>query len=171
LGQPGIDIGDVPPEGKDSISGEFKPKENPMSCHRLFFALAIAVIIVTPLARSAEDTHVKGPAPAHIAMGQEVAIADYLVPGKTTVVDFYSEFCPDCRVIAPKLAELHKNRADIAVVKVDINRPGVKGIDWKSPVAQQYKLHSIPQIEIFGPDGKLQAEGDAAYDQVVGWAK
>jgi hypothetical protein len=38
-------------------------------------------------------------------------------------------------------------------------------------VAQQYKLHSIPHFKIFGPDGKLQAEGDAAYDQVAGWVK
>jgi len=56
---------------------------------------------------------------------------------------------PSLRAIAPKLAELHKSRDDIAVVKVDINRPGVKGIDWSSPVAQQYKLHSIPHFKIF----------------------
>jgi len=66
---------------------------------------------------------------------------------------------------------LHKSRDDIAVVKVDINRPGVKGIDWESPVAQQYQLHSIPHFKIYGPDGKLQAEGDAAYDQVQKWVE
>ena len=142
-----------------------------MSFRRFISALVIAVVASAPLARSAEDTHVTGPTPAHIAMGQEVDVADYLVPGKTTIVDFYSEYCPPCRAIAPKLAELHKSRDDIAVVKVDINRPGVKGIDWSSPVARQYKLHSIPHFKIFGPDGKLQAEGDAAYDQVAGWVK
>jgi thiol-disulfide isomerase/thioredoxin len=105
----------------------------------------------------------------HISQGQEVNLADYLVPGKTTIVDFYSEFCPPCRAIAPRLEKLHTTRDDIAVVKVDINRPGVKGIDWKSPVARQYALNSIPHFKVFGPDGKLKAEGDAAYELVSGW--
>jgi thiol-disulfide isomerase/thioredoxin len=123
-----------------------------------------AVISVPP-------THVKGSNPLHISMGQEVALADYLVTGKTTIVDFYSEFCPPCREIAPSLAKLHTTRDDIAVVKVDINRPDVKGIDWKSPVARQYSLHSIPNFKIFGPDGKLQAEDDAAYELVSKWVQ
>lgn len=142
-----------------------------MSFHRLTVALILAAVSTAPLVQSADDAHGKGPTPAHIAQGQEVSLVNYLVPGKITLFDFYSEFCPDCRVIAPKLAELHKNRDDIAVVMVDINRPGTKGIDWKSPVAQQYQLHSIPQFKIFSPNGKLQAEGDAAYEQVVAWFK
>jgi hypothetical protein len=44
------------------------------------------------------------------------------------------------------------------VVKVDINRPGVKKIDWDSPVAKQYGMGSIPRFKIYGPDGKLIAE-------------
>ena len=142
-----------------------------MSCQRFLLALVFAALAAAPLARSADDSHVKGADPAHIAKGQEVNVADYLVPGKITIVDFYSEYCPPCRAIAPKLVNLHKSRDDIAVVKVDINRPGVKGIDWESPVAQQYQLHSIPHFKIYGPDGKLQAEGDAAYDQVQKWVE
>jgi thiol-disulfide isomerase/thioredoxin len=142
-----------------------------MPHHRSILALVLAAVIAAPLAFCADDTHVKGPSPAHISMGQKVDVANYLVPGKTTIVDFYSEYCPPCRAIAPKLVNLHKSRDDIAVVKVDINRPGVKGIDWESPVAQQYQLHSIPHFKIYGPDGKLQAEGDAAYDQVQKWVE
>jgi thiol-disulfide isomerase/thioredoxin len=142
-----------------------------MACHRLILALVFAAVASAPVARSAGNSHEKGPSPAHISMGQEVNITDYLVPGKTTIVDFYSEYCPPCRAIAPKLAELHKSRDDIAVVKVDINRPGVKGIDWSSPVAQQFKLHSIPHFKIFGPDGQLQSEGEPAYRQVDAWVK
>jgi hypothetical protein len=48
-------------------------------------------------------------------------------------------------------------------VKVDINRPDVRGIDWRSPVARQYELNSIPHFKVYGPDGKLQVEGDEAY--------
>ena len=44
---------------------------------------------------------------------------------------------------------------------MDINRPETKGIDWKSPVARQYDMNGIPHFKIYGPDGKLIAEGKA----------
>jgi thiol-disulfide isomerase/thioredoxin len=122
--------------------------------HCLILALAVAL----PAFVLAADTKTKGPKPVRVAYGQPINLADYLVPGKTTVFDFTSKYCPPCVAIAPDLEKLHAKRDDIVVVKVDINRPGVKGIDWKSPVAQQYKMDSIPRFKIFGPDGKLVAE-------------
>ena len=116
-------------------------------------------------------THTKGAAPLHVSHGGEIKLEDYVVPGKTTVFDFYSEYCPPCRAIAPHLEKLHAARADVAVVKVDINRPDHKGIDWHSPVAAQYKLESVPNFMVVGPDGKVQAQGDAAYEMVVGLIK
>lgn len=110
----------------------------------------------------------KGPV-ARIAHGQSVNIQDYAVAGKTTIFDFTSEYCPPCRAIAPYLHKLHAERADIVVVEVDINRPGVRGIDWQSPVARQYGMESIPHFKVFGPNGKLQAEGDEARSLVTGW--
>lgn len=106
----------------------------------------------------AAGLHPKGAEPAHIAQGQKVDLADYLVPGKTTVFDFTSKYCPPCRGYDEPLVKLHAQRADIVVVKVDINRPETKGIDWKSPVAQQYGMNSIPHFKVYGPDGKLIAE-------------
>ncbi|MDB6169414.1 MAG: hypothetical protein JWM88_2278 [Verrucomicrobia bacterium] len=105
---------------------------------------------------------------ARIAHGQQVDIKNYVVPGKTTIFDFTSEFCPPCRAIAPHLHKLHADRADIVVVEVDVNRPDHQGIDWQSPVAKQYGLQSIPHFKVFDPDGKLKAEGDAAYSLVTG---
>ena len=144
---------------------------NTMSHRRLSFALALAVIIAAPLslrAADGQDTHSKGLKPLHISEGKEVNLSDYLVPGKTTVFDFYSKYCPPCRAISPKLEKLHETHDDIAVVKVDINRPDIKGIDWESPVARQFDLQSIPQFKVYGPDGKLKAEGDAASKLVDG---
>lgn len=135
------------------------------------FALVLAVLAAAPLALMAadsQDTHAKGPKPLHISQGKEVKLSDYLVPGKTTIFDFYSMYCPPCRAISPKLEKLHETHEDIAVVKVDINRPGTVGIDWESPVARQYDLRSIPHFKVFGPDGKLRAEGDPAYEMVSG---
>lgn len=114
-------------------------------------------------------SHEKGPEPLKISHGEEVALSDYMVTGKTTVFDFTSQYCPPCRAISPRLDELHKKRADVAVVKIDINRADVKGIDWQSPVAKQYKLRSIPNFKVYGPDGKLVAEGKEASEMVYKW--
>jgi thiol-disulfide isomerase/thioredoxin len=111
----------------------------------------------------------KGPTPSTISNGAKVDLKNYLVAGKTTVFDFYSKYCPPCRAISPRLDQLHKSHADIAVVRVDINRPDVKGIDWQSPVAREFDLESIPHFKIYGPDGKLIAEGQEARDLVEKW--
>ncbi len=116
-----------------------------------FASFAVAALV-------AADPHAKGAEPAHIALGEQVNLTDYLVPGKTTVFDFTSQYCGPCRGYTEPLKLLHAKRADIAVVKVDINRPDVKGIDWKSPVAQQYGMNSIPSFKVYGPDGKLIAD-------------
>lgn len=113
----------------------------------------------------------KGPEPAVIARGETITLSDHLVPGKTTVVDFTSRYCPPCRGYDEPLRKLHAARADLAVVKVDINRPGVERIDWKSPVAQQFKLRRIPRFQVYGPDGQLVADGGKAMAMVDGWIK
>jgi thiol-disulfide isomerase/thioredoxin len=115
----------------------------------------------------ADGIHTKGPEPVQLLGGQPINLSDYLVPGKTTIFDFHSEYCGPCREIAPKMEKLHETHGDVAVVDIDINRPDVKGIDWTSPVAQQYGLQSIPHFKIYGPDGKLKAEGDDAYQMVL----
>jgi thiol-disulfide isomerase/thioredoxin len=122
--------------------------------------LALAASLALAGAAFAADTatHTKGAEPAHIAQGQAVNLADYLVPGKTTIFDFTSKYCGPCQAYNEPLLALHQQRADVAVVKVDINRPDVKGIDWKSPVAQEFGMNSIPHFKIYGPDGKLVAE-------------
>ncbi|HUG13058.1 MAG TPA: thioredoxin family protein [Opitutaceae bacterium] len=125
-------------------------------------SIALALLL-SPAALLAADGNTKPDQPARVSFGQEVDINDYIVKGKTTIVDFTSKFCPPCERISPLLDKLHASREDMVVVKVDINRPDVRGIDWKSPVARQYELNSIPHFKVFGPDGKLQAEGEEAY--------
>ncbi len=107
--------------------------------------------------------------PATIAMGETVDLASHLSNDRITVFDFTSKYCGPCRQIAPYLERLHKERSDIAVVKVDINRPGTRGIDWQSPVARQYGLRSIPHFKVFDAAGNLMAEGQAAQPLVFGW--
>ena len=114
------------------------------------FALSLPVL--------AAGTHVKSAKPLRIAQGERVNLTDFLVPGKFTIFDFTSEYCPPCRGYDEPLYMLHEQRDEVAVVKVDINRPMYHKIDWESPVAKQYDLHSIPHFTIYGPDGKLVAD-------------
>ncbi len=135
----------------------------------LLAAAALAVLtgcnpsgVIDATGGTAAGSAAKSATPARIAHGQRVDLRDYIVPGKTTIFDFTSEYCPPCRAIAPALHKLHASRSDIVVVEIDLNRPGVQGIDWQSPVAQQYNMQSIPAFKVYGTDGKLQVEGDEA---------
>jgi thiol-disulfide isomerase/thioredoxin len=130
---------------------------------RQFVPLFASLSFATALC--AASNHTKGAEVAQVSQGQEINLADYLVPGKTTVFDFSSDYCGPCRTYTQPLAQLQAKRADVAVVRVDINRPDHKGIDWRSPVAQEFQLESIPYFKVYGPDGKLVAEdGPEKYD-------
>ncbi len=124
----------------------------------------------TETARGLRDYIMKPPADIKvIGHGKQVDLQKYIVAGKTTIVDFFSRYCPPCMAIGPMLEDIAQSRPDIALVKVDINRPGVRGIDWESPTARQFNLHSIPHFKIFGPDRKLFAEGDKARALIQQW--
>jgi thiol-disulfide isomerase/thioredoxin len=99
--------------------------------------------------------------------GQEIDIKGFIRTGQTTIFDFYSEYCPPCRRISPLLERLDSKRQDIVVHKVDINRPGVRGIDWASPVTRQYNLSSIPHFKIYDSSGELKSEGQEAYSEIM----
>jgi thiol-disulfide isomerase/thioredoxin len=103
--------------------------------------------------------------------GQELDLKAKLTQGRTNIVDFYSKYCPPCMRISPLLEDLGQKRSDLQIVKVDINRPGITGIDWQSPLARQFGLKSIPHFKIYDGSGKLVSEGDQAYQQIMVWLK
>lgn len=121
---------------------------------RLHLVPIILALLISPSVLSAQKTS----EPRIVSFGESIELGDFLVPGKTVIFDFMSPYCPPCKMYEEPLRSLHSERSDIVVVKVNINRPGVKGIDWESPVALQYAMGSIPRFKIFGPDGKLIAE-------------
>ena len=47
------------------------------------------------------------------------------------------------------LEELDRVDDGLIVKKVSIDRPGVSGIDWNSPVAEQYDIQSVPHLVIY----------------------
>jgi thiol-disulfide isomerase/thioredoxin len=102
--------------------------------------------------------------------GQPLELNKLPVKGKITVVDFFSQYCPPCMKLAPLLEQLAQKRSDLAIKKVDIQRPEKSGgIDWQSPLAQQLGLRSIPHFMIFDERGKLSSQGQEAMKQVIGW--
>lgn len=140
-----------------------------MAFKHIALVLACAGVLMNPERAPAGGVHEKGSAPLVISNGEKVKLAHYLVTGKATIFDFYSEYCPTCKALTPSLEKLHATHADVAVVMVNINRPGFKGIDWDSPVSKQYDLPSTPQFKVYGPDGKLMAEGPSAFELVKKW--
>jgi thiol-disulfide isomerase/thioredoxin len=99
--------------------------------------------------------------------GAEFDVESYLQKGKINIVDFYSDYCPPCRQISPLLKKLDMQRPDLVVLPVDINRKGIKGIDFFSPLAQQYKIDAVPHFQIYDTEGNLSKEGQEAYVEVV----
>ena len=124
--------------------------------------LAVALISSGAWAGALADANPNNP-------GETLDINSLLVKGKTTVIDFYSPFCPPCVRLAPLMAKLAKKRPDLAIKKVDINRKGVNGIDWRSPLAQQYQVRRVPFFMIFDPQGQLVAQDRDAVETVGGW--
>lgn len=98
--------------------------------------------------------------------GERADLEKLVVSGKTTIFDFYSDYCPPCRVISPRLEELDRKRDDIVVVKMNINRTNVRGIDWNSPLARQHNLRSIPYFIIYDSSGQLSHAGGSAWQLV-----
>lgn len=137
-----------------------------------FCVLTTAVVSLAFAVRAeSEKLHPRAPAGVHYvnqgSEGRPVDITKHVVRGKINVFDFYSKYCGPCMRIAPLLEKLAEKRHDVVVHKVDINRPGVEGIDWRSPLAQQYKLESIPHFKVFDAKGKKIADGEAGTDYVI----
>lgn len=60
---------------------------------------------------------------------------------KTTIVDFWAEWCGPCRMLGPILDSLASENPEIQVVKVDV--------DSNSELSTEYGIRSIPAVYIF----------------------
>jgi thioredoxin 1 len=76
---------------------------------------------------------------------QEVVKSD-----KLTLVDFWAEWCPPCKMIAPLLDELARELPDkVKIVKVNI--------EHEQALAEKFGIASIPTF-LFFKDGKLREQ-------------
>jgi thioredoxin len=77
-----------------------------------------------------------------------VDINKHLALGSVTVVDFYADWCGPCRQLSPSLEQMARSDPDIALRKIDI-------VNWRTAVARQFNIHSIPQVNVYNRGGSL----------------
>ena len=60
---------------------------------------------------------------------------------KTTIVDFYADWCGPCKMMSPIIDKIAEENDDIKVGKLNVDESG--------DVATQFNIMSIPTIVIF----------------------
>lgn len=103
--------------------------------------------------------------------GTPVDVQQYLVPGKYTIVYYYSPYSSPNDDFRQSLAQLVQARQELAVRTVNVNRPEVQSVDWDSPVVQGARLNALPYFFIFDPKQNLRAHGRPAYEQILQWIR
>lgn len=100
--------------------------------------------------------------------GERYEIEAALPKTGLVLVEYFSLHCPPCVQMAPLLEKLAEVKPDLAIRKVDIDRKGATNIDFDSPLAEQYNIHSVPYFVIY-ENGAKKSEGQPARDQVRAW--
>jgi len=90
----------------------------------------------------------RGQAVQVITHGAQVEIKQHLALGNVTVVDFYADWCGPCRQLAPNWEQMTRSDPEVALRKIDI-------VNWKTPVVQQFNIHSVPQVDVYNRSGRL----------------
>jgi thiol-disulfide isomerase/thioredoxin len=83
-----------------------------------------------------------------ISHGTQVNINQHLALGNVTIIDFYADWCGPCRQLAPSLEQMARTDPEIALRKIDI-------VNWKTPVARQFNVYSIPQVNVYNRAGSF----------------
>lgn len=101
--------------------------------------------------------------------GAEVDYQEYLVPGKYTVIYFFSPYDEITPRVGEALKRLPEVNRSVAVRTVNVNRPEVEGIDWDSAVVYREQISQLPYVQIFETNQKLRAHGRPAWTLLQEW--
>ena len=72
---------------------------------------------------------------------------------KRVLIDFYADWCGPCRMVGPVIEEIAKERPDILVVKVNVDR--------ERELAQKFGVLSIPTLVVM-QDGIIAHKSSGA---------
>ena len=133
-------------------------------CLRTSFALTLLMLLLSnPTPADSSNFRILN----KNRQGERFNVTEYLAKSKINVIAFSSRSCPHCQALNDKLAELSQRSTDLVVSQLVIDRDGVQGIDWQSPLARQYELRSVPYFQVYDQTGKLLAEGEAARKMIA----
>jgi thiol-disulfide isomerase/thioredoxin len=88
------------------------------------------------------------------ANGEDVpSLEAHLASGKSTVFDFYADWCAPCRTVDEHLLGVMKQRSDVAVRRVNIG-------GWDTPLSKRYltKVSSLPYVIVYDKSGRRVTE-------------
>jgi thiol-disulfide isomerase/thioredoxin len=115
---------------------------------RFHYNAAVAAAYSAQSARQGALVTARGQPVEVISHGAQVDINKHLALGNVTIVDFYADWCGPCRQLSPSLEQMARTDPEIALRKIDI-------VNWKTPVARQFNLTSIPQVNVYNRRGAL----------------
>ena len=92
--------------------------------------------------------------------GKTVDIKAYTGKGRTTIVDFYADWCGPCRQLTPVLEKLARKNPEIDLVKVDIK-------SWGTPITTQFKIRSIPYVRIYDEKGRFVSDKHSELKRLI----
>lgn len=97
----------------------------------------------------------KPPSSALNNPGEDFDFSSYLKQGRVSIAYFYADWCPACREISPVLAKINRDDPNTQVLFLNIG-------EWNTPIADRYRVNSVPFLRIYDKNGFFIAEGDDA---------
>lgn len=77
----------------------------------------------------------------NVIVGTSENVKSLIEEGKTTIVDFYAEWCGPCKVLGPILDKVASEKPEVNVIKVNV--------DENQELSTEFGIRSIPAVFIF----------------------
>ena len=86
-----------------------------------------------------------------VTRGERVDLKGYLLKGKYTLFEFYADWSPAWKKMAPEIEAKIKSADDVVLRRINVRT-------WTSPVVSQHRITAIPHYKLYDPAGKLMKE-------------
>ena len=103
--------------------------------------------------------------------GEIIDLPNLIKNGKTNIIVFQSPHDSSCQQILPTLEKLAVKQTDFNICVVNIDRKSSIDIDYGSPVAQQFDIHTVPKYRLYDYRGKFISTDDDAKQKVRVWIR